>query len=116
MLRFDGAARAIHCHGALYFVSELTHVTWPPVLIEEIQGSRTQMYVWASEALACLAQKKRAQVRDFLAPVPQRRDMNANDVEAMIEVLAEFPFLHPLLQIRIGGREHPYIDSLGSAK
>ncbi|OIQ81875.1 hypothetical protein GALL_363420 [mine drainage metagenome] len=43
------------------------------------------------------------QQHNVLAPFAQRRQAQADDVEAMEQVLAELPLLHPLLQVLVGG-------------
>ena len=57
-----------------------------------------------------LFEKVLDQQRNVFAPVAQRRQIDVDDVEPVVEILAEFLFLHHLAQVRIGGRENPHVD------
>ena len=70
------------------------------------------MDVRLAEPLERLAQEERAQVRDLLAPFAQRRHVNPDHAEAVIEILAELAFRHPLFEIGVGRREHAHVDAL----
>ncbi len=43
------------------------------------------------------------QQRNIFAPLGQSRDMDANDVEAMEEILAEFALCDEVLKVLVGG-------------
>ena len=45
-----------------------------------------------------------------LAPLAQRRNLDANHVEPVQQVLAEMPGLHARLEILVGRRDHPHVD------
>ena len=47
---------------------------------------------------------------DILAPLAQRRQAQADDIEAMEQVFAEQSLAHPLFQILVGGGDHPHVD------
>ncbi|MPN53112.1 hypothetical protein SDC9_200776 [bioreactor metagenome] len=52
---------------------------------------------------ACaLLQEVAGQQRDVLAPFAQRRQADADDVQAMEEILAEQPVLDPAFQVLVG--------------
>src|SRR5262245_39670062 len=70
------------------------------------------MHVRLAEAFAGLPEEEGAQMRDLFAPVAERRNVNPDYVQAVIEVLAEFPLLDALLEVRVGRREHPHIYGL----
>src|SRR2546430_3962204 len=38
--------------------------------------------------------------------------MNADDAEAVVQVLPEFPFLDALFEVRVGGSQHADVDRL----
>ena len=39
----------------------------------------------------------------------QRRQMNADDVQAVEQILTELAFLHPLFEILVSGSDNPHI-------
>jgi hypothetical protein len=51
-------------------------------------------------------------VRYLVAPLAQRRDVDADDTEAVVEVLAELAFAHALFEVGVGGRQHPHVHVL----
>ena len=51
--------------------------------------------------------------RNLLGPLPERRDHDLDHVEAIVEILAETTAGHRLLEVLIGGREHPHVDLHG---
>src|SRR5689334_4824577 len=51
------------------------------------------------------------QKRDILLAVAQRRERNADNVEAVIEVLAKPVFLNQSSKVGVGCGEDPYVDS-----
>ena len=50
------------------------------------------------------------QQRDVLGALAQARQAQADDVEAVIEVLAERALAHALLEVLVGGGDHPHVD------
>jgi hypothetical protein len=56
-----------------------------------------------------LAKEKRAQVRDLFAPFAQRRDVNANDAQAIKEIFAKSCPRDAVLEIRIGCGDHAHV-------
>ena len=50
------------------------------------------------------------QVRDVLAPLPQRRQRDRQDVQPVEEVLAELAFRDHLPQVALGARDHAHVD------
>src|SRR6185436_11049433 len=48
--------------------------------------------------------------RHIVTPLPQRREVDADDVQAIVEVLAEAAVLHLLLQIDVGGGNDADVD------
>src|SRR5215510_2812123 len=70
------------------------------------------MHVRLAEAFAGLPEEEGAQMRNLFAPVAERRNKNPDDIQAVIEVLAEFSLLDALLEIRVGRCEHPHVHRL----
>ncbi len=52
---------------------------------------------------------------DLLGPLTQRRHHDLDHVQAIVEVLPEAAGRHRLLQVLVGGREHPHVDLHGGA-
>jgi hypothetical protein len=59
------------------------------------------------------AQEVGDQQRDVLAPLAQGRQLDGDDVEPVVEVLAESPLLHLRPQVGVGGRHQPHVDRTG---
>jgi len=50
------------------------------------------------------------ELHDIRPPLPQRRDLDGDHLEAIVEVLAEMPLRHILLQVTVGGGNHADAD------
>ena len=48
--------------------------------------------------------------RDVLAPPPERRHLDVNHVEAVVQVLAELTAGHQLMQIAVRGGDDAHVD------
>ena len=70
------------------------------------------MDVGLAQTLARVPQEERAQVRHLFATFPQRRDVDADHAEPVVQVFAELTFGHPLLEVRVGRGEHPDVHRL----
>ena len=108
------AARGRHGHGALHFVSQLAHVARPPVLGEQVEDVRTQLHVLLPEAFDGVAQEVGAEVRNLLAPLAQRRHVDADHAQPVVEILAELAFGDALLEVGVGRRDHAHVDLQGN--
>ena len=51
-------------------------------------------------------------MRNLLAPLAQRRHVNPDHAEPVVEILAELSLGDPLLEIGVGRREHAHVDRL----
>ena len=52
------------------------------------------------------------QRRNFLAPLAQRRDVDADDVEPVVEVFAEASVGDELIEVGVGGGDDADVDEL----
>src|SRR5262249_13574968 len=52
---------------------------------------------------------------NILAPLAQRRQRHRKDVQPVIEISAELPFLNHASQVLVGGGNDPHIDLKGMA-
>ena len=64
-------------------------------------GSVQKLVVFLAE----FVQKVLYQARDILPAVPQRGQIDIDDIQAVVEIFAEFLLFHHLAQIRVGGRQ-----------
>ena len=53
--------------------------------------------------------------RDVLAPLPQRRQPDGEDAQAVVEVLAEAAVRHGPLEVAVGGGDDPHVHLAGPA-
>ena len=60
-------------------------------------------------ALGALLAEVVGQQREVLEPLPQRRQLHRHDRQPVVEVLAEAPLLHPLLQLAVGGGDDAHV-------
>ncbi|HMV67769.1 MAG TPA: caspase family protein, partial [Myxococcota bacterium] len=106
----DGAPGRAHRDDPLDFVLQLADVAGPPVLREHVEDIGPERDVRLAQSLCGFAQEQAGQMRDLLPSLAQRRHVNANDAQPVVEVLAESPFGHALLEVGIGRRNHADID------
>src|SRR5262249_50108223 len=83
-------------HGPLDEVCELSHVPRPRVAAERLEGLTVYHLDLAVHRTGEALQEATYQGRDVLGSLAQRRDEDGEDVQAMVEVVAETPRLdHP---------------------
>ena len=70
------------------------------------------MDVRLAEPLRRLAQEVGAQMRDLLAPFAQRRHVDPDDAQPVIQILAELAFGDALFEVGVGRREHADVHLL----
>src|SRR5208282_4658019 len=116
--RANTFGKQIHVHrllgrkhnGALDNVLELTHIAGPIVVHQElhrgVRKASRRLVVLAAE----LVEKTLDELGDIFLPLAERRQLQRNDVEAVIQVLAETAFANQLHQIFVGGRENANVD------
>ena len=61
-----------------------------------------------------LAQEVLDEQRDVLAPLAQRRNLDAHHVQAVEEIRAEAPVRHHRREVAMGRRDHPDVDGHGA--
>ena len=66
----------------------------------------------AAVALAVVVQEKGGQWGDILPALPQRGQLQRNDVEAVVKVRPEGPGQHALLEVLVGGGQQAEVDLL----
>ena len=108
----DRTARGAQRHRALNLVPELADIPRPPVLRKDIERFRAQLNIRFAESLRGFAEKKRTEVGNLFPSLPQRRHMDTDDGEAVIEILTELAFRDALLEVGIGRGEHSNVHTL----
>ena len=54
-------------------------------------------------------QEELRELGNVVGPFPQRRQLDGDDVDAVVEILAELSFLHRFLEVHVGRRDQPEI-------
>ncbi len=97
-------------HGPLDDVLELPHVAGKRVGLERAEGVRCE----AADVLVLLAGAARQEVlregADVFAAIAEGGNLDANDVEAVVEVLTEGPGADLLLDVPVGRRQDAHVD------
>ncbi len=103
----DAAGR--HHHRALHDVLQLAHVPRPVVTDQAIE--RVGRDAALAELAGVLGQEVLDQQRNVAPPLAQRRQVQGDDVEPIVEVLAELPLAHQGLEVAVGGGQHADVDA-----
>ena len=106
------AQHAVRTHHdrALDQVAELAHVAGPVVALERRQRLGGHLADRPSEARALAAREVLDEERDVLATLAQRRQPDRDDVQAVVEVLAEATRPHLGEQVAIARRHEAHVD------
>src|SRR5208282_5871092 len=116
--RANTLRKQIHVHrlvggkhnGALDDVLELAHIARPIVVHQElhrgVRETSRRLVVFAAE----LVEKALDELRDIFLALAEGRQLQRNDVEAVIQVLAETAFANQLHQIFVGGGKNANVD------
>src|SRR5258706_5349594 len=112
VLGADDVARA-HDDEPLDHVAQLAHVAGP-VVRQEV-GERLDRD--GLGPLAVLRREERDEVgdqqREVFPALPQRRHLDRDDVQAVVEILAERAGRDALGQVLVGGSQHPHVHPQG---
>ncbi|MCY1439044.1 hypothetical protein D9M71_552630 [compost metagenome] len=91
-------------------VLQLTHVAGPRQVLQVFLGFAFQQLRLDCQFLGSAAEEVLGQGRDIFAAIRQARDMDADHVEAMEQVLTEFPGMHQGFQILVSRGDDAHID------
>jgi len=113
----DLVARREYDH-ALDEVPELANISGSRILDEDLHRLGTDPMKRAIVLLRILFNEVSDEDRDILAPLPQRWQMDAQDIQAIEQIAAEGPLLHLLAHrpIRRGDDAHVDADRRGAAE
>ena len=109
--QIDHRAAGQH-HRALDGIAQLAHVARPVVGLERPHGLVRQPLDGALLDLGEVGDEPRRQRGDILGPVAQRWHLHAKDVEPVVEVAAQSPFVHRALRIAVGRGEDAEVGEL----
>src|SRR5207253_879738 len=97
-------------HGALNDILELANVAGPGVRFEDAERIVVNLEHGFSRAVPMQFQKVQSQFSDVLASLAEWGDQNGNDIDSIIEVLAETPFFDEPFQILVGRGNDADVD------
>src|SRR6476660_931234 len=112
ILGLDLVTRREHDH-ALDEIPKLTHVPRPRVLDENLHRRGADPMERPIVLLRVLFDEVPNEDGYILAPVTQRREMNAQDVQAIEQVAAKASLLHLLAQWPVGRGNDAHVDADG---
>ena len=86
------SVRVVENDGAFQFMGEFTDIARPGIAHERFTAGRAERFFRDAMAFGERFQKHLCESEDVVAPVAERRNINAEQIEAMIEIFAELPF------------------------
>ena len=95
--------------GPLHDVFQFAHVAGPAVPLQGLQSLGLDGVDLLGHAPGKTPQEMQRQRFDVLRPFPQRRQLDGDHVQAVIEILTEAPFANLTLQILVGGGHETHI-------
>src|ERR1051326_6120480 len=99
-----------HDERAVDHVAQLAHVAVPLVLLQRLDEVGVDVLHLLLFRLVQLLQEEMGEERDILEALAQRRHLDGEDVEAVVEVLAHLPVLNGLLRIAVRRGDDARID------
>ncbi|MBP1637187.1 MAG: hypothetical protein H6Q10_3761 [Acidobacteria bacterium] len=102
-------------HQPLEHVLQLAHVPGPRVLEQGRQRLRGHRARRVRPLAAEVGEEVLDQRRDVLLALAQGRDVQVNDVQAVVEILPERPLRDHLGQVPVGRGDHPDVHHAGRA-
>ncbi|MDV7398151.1 hypothetical protein RZS08_42505, partial [Arthrospira platensis SPKY1] len=91
-------------------VVQLSYVPRPVGNCQHLQGVAGEAGFRLAVAAGERAQEVLGEKRDVLATPRQRRDLQADDIDAVIEVFAELTAAQGLLEVAVGRRQDAQVD------
>src|SRR5918996_1460230 len=87
---------------ALHHILQFANVTWPIILQEVLDGVLTHAWKRLIAVTTVLADEMLDQHRNIAFTFAQRRDVQRNDIQAIIEIFAKLSRRHMIFQTSIG--------------
>ena len=91
-------------------VFQFSHVARPRVGLQQVHGIRRYRWNFNAEVTCVFAQEMLEQKRNIVPSLPQRRDLEAHDIESVKQVFTKPPIPDHRLKIAVGGCNDPDID------
>ncbi len=98
-------------------IFQLAHITRPVVMHKRLHCSLIKSLHLAVKLLIVLLQKVLDEQRNIALALSQRRHLNVNDIEPVVQIFTKGLRFDHLKEILIGSRHNPHIDAnrLGAA-
>ncbi len=107
--RCNDAARRCHCESPRR-VDKLPDVARPLVVLEQFERVGIDRLRRCLQLFCCLGEIVIQQLRNIAAPLTQRRRVDANDIEAVIQILSKARLLHSARKVLVGRGDDAHID------
>ncbi len=101
-----------HHDEPVHDVAKLAHVAGPVIALEDVHGRVRERRSRLAGLVGDLAREVAGQQKDVVPPLPERRQIQGDDVDPEVEVLAELPLLHEAEKVLVRGRDDPDIHLL----
>ena len=101
---------AAHCHGMFDSIFEFPNVPRPEISLENIHDVRVEIKHHRPHLQGKPSQEVPRQRFDIARAFPQGRNVNGNNADTVIEILAELAIRDHLLQVAVGGSNQAHID------
>ena len=98
-----------HRHGVLDRVLQLAHVAGPVVAAEQRFRLGREPQRLAARSPRCAVQEERGQESHVACPLAQRRHLDLDDVQPIVEVVAELPLRDQRLKVAMRGRHDAHV-------
>src|SRR6476619_1626358 len=90
--------------GPLYAISQLTRISQPGVALQIALGTGGQTHKWPAILNSQGPEKILCKLFDIFWSVPQRRNVNVDDIDTVEQIFPEIAASGHLLQVTIGRR------------
>ena len=95
-------------------IFQLSHVSRPGILQETVQARGIEPKIGQSKAGSTLAHKMSGQRKNVVLSLIQRRHVNLNNAQTVVQIFTETIGLDGLFQVAVGRRNHAHIDLDGT--
>jgi hypothetical protein len=99
-----------HQHGAFDGLPELPHVAGKALRREPFQRAPAEGDLAALIGLGAEREEMAGEPRDVARPLAQRRQADADQVQAVEQILAELPARHLFAEVAVGGGDDAEVD------
>src|SRR5690606_19756679 len=97
-------------HGTLDHILHFAKVAGPIVTAEDLHHSGIKPFCEAREFQVGVLSEKLTEFKKVVATGAKRRNFQFEFIEAVVQVLAEFPLTNAGYEIIVGGRQDAYVN------